>query len=193
MWRRPAAGVWRQPAEQDLDRVQQACGAHLPARRSAHVAGPHWWAPFWLFIFIRTAGDLEVDASTRTVSLSYLVAENGPCASGKACEYACLHCLTHLATICTIAAFAGHLQGLSATDVYRYLRAEHDATTVGLLLGLGAAHAGTCDADTSTMLFLHVPSQHPQVLSYGICCQHSRPYSWVMRACERRSSCGRVS
>ena len=58
---------------------------------------------------------------------------------------------------------SGHLRGLSATDVYRYLRAEHHATTVGLLLGLGAAHAGTCHAATSTMLFLHVPSRHPQV------------------------------
>lgn len=56
----------------------------------------------------------------------------------------------------------GHLKGLSDTDVYRYLRQEHDATTVGLLLGLGAAYAGTGHASTSTMMFLHVPSRHPQ-------------------------------
>lgn len=31
----------------------------------------------------------------------------------------------------TLLIFAGHLKGLSDTDVYRYLRQEHDATTGG--------------------------------------------------------------
>ena len=56
---------------------------------------------------------------------------------------------------------AGQLACLSATDIYRYLSQEHEATTIGLLLGLAAAHRATLDPTTSKMLFLHVPSKHP--------------------------------
>ena len=38
-----------------------------------------------------------------------------------------------------------HLDVLAATDVYRYLSEEHEATTVGVLLGMSAAHRGTMD------------------------------------------------
>eukprot|EP00898_Chlorokybus_atmophyticus_P000905 jgi/Chlat1/1815/Chrsp135S02131 len=55
----------------------------------------------------------------------------------------------------------GHLKVLAATDVYQYLSQEHDATTVGVLLGMAAAKRGTMDAATAKMLFLHIPARHP--------------------------------
>ena len=60
-----------------------------------------------------------------------------------------------------ILAHAGHLSCLSATDLYRYLSQEHDATTVGVLLGMAASKRGTLDPVISKMLFLHVPARHP--------------------------------
>jgi hypothetical protein len=58
-------------------------------------------------------------------------------------------------------AHAGHLAALSATDVYRYLAQEHDATTAAVLLGSAAAKRGSLDPAAAKMLFLHVPSRHP--------------------------------
>lgn len=59
---------------------------------------------------------------------------------------------------------AGHLTCLAATDLYRYLSQEHDATTAGVLLGMAAAKRGTSDASISKMLFLHLPSRFPPLL-----------------------------
>ncbi len=56
---------------------------------------------------------------------------------------------------------AGHLACLSSTDLYRYLSQEHDATTIGVLLGMAAAKRATLDATISKMLFLHIPARHP--------------------------------
>lgn len=39
---------------------------------------------------------------------------------------------------------ADHLSCLTLMDLYRYLSQEHDATTLAVLLGMGAAKAGTC-------------------------------------------------
>ncbi|KAK9834947.1 hypothetical protein WJX84_010452 [Apatococcus fuscideae] len=55
----------------------------------------------------------------------------------------------------------GHLSCLSATDLYRYLSQEHEATTIGVLLGMAAAKRSSADASISKMLFLHVPTRHP--------------------------------
>ncbi|KAK9819157.1 hypothetical protein WJX81_007920 [Elliptochloris bilobata] len=55
----------------------------------------------------------------------------------------------------------GHLACLSSTDLYRYLSQEHDATTIGVLLGMAAAKRATLDATISKMLFLHIPTRHP--------------------------------
>ena len=57
---------------------------------------------------------------------------------------------------------ADQLSCLTATDVYRYMSQEHDATTMGLLLGMAAAKAGTMDPVVSKMLFMHAPSLGPQ-------------------------------
>jgi anaphase-promoting complex subunit 1 len=55
----------------------------------------------------------------------------------------------------------GHLEALAPPDVYRYLTQEHDATTVGVLIGMAAAKRGSMDSTISKMLFLHIPSRHP--------------------------------
>ncbi|KAJ7525602.1 hypothetical protein O6H91_17G058400 [Diphasiastrum complanatum] len=54
-----------------------------------------------------------------------------------------------------------HLGVLAATDVYRYLAQEHEATTVGILLGMASAYRGTMDPAISKMLYLHIPARHP--------------------------------
>jgi hypothetical protein len=51
---------------------------------------------------------------------------------------------------------ADQLSCLTATDVYRYMSQEHDATTMGLLLGMAAAKAGKLmPATPSCMLHQH--------------------------------------
>ncbi|PSC69420.1 anaphase-promoting complex subunit 1 isoform X2 isoform B [Micractinium conductrix] len=55
----------------------------------------------------------------------------------------------------------GHLSCLAATDLYRYLSQEHDATIIGLLLGMAASKRGTQDATISKTLLLHLPTRHP--------------------------------
>ena len=45
-------------------------------------------------------------------------------------------------------------------DLYTYLSQEHEATMLGVLLGMAAAKRGTMDAATSKMLFLHLPARH---------------------------------
>jgi hypothetical protein len=58
----------------------------------------------------------------------------------------------------------GHLSRVTATDLYRYLAQEHEATTVAALLGVSAAKRGTADPATARLCFLHLPARHP--LSY---------------------------
>ncbi|EFN54660.1 hypothetical protein CHLNCDRAFT_9822, partial [Chlorella variabilis] len=55
----------------------------------------------------------------------------------------------------------GHLSCLAATDLYRYLAQEHDATIIGVLLGMAASKRGSQDATISKTLFLHLPTRHP--------------------------------
>ena len=43
----------------------------------------------------------------------------------------------------------------------RYLSEQHDATTIGVLLGAAATHRGSGDPRVSKMLLLHVPATHP--------------------------------
>jgi anaphase-promoting complex subunit 1 len=38
---------------------------------------------------------------------------------------------------------------------------EHDATTLGVLVGTAAARRGTMNPDASKMCFLHLPTRHP--------------------------------
>ena len=55
----------------------------------------------------------------------------------------------------------GHLRALTNTDLYRYLVQEHDATRVGVLIGMTAARRGTMHPKTSKMCFMNLPTRHP--------------------------------
>ncbi|KAF9379080.1 Anaphase-promoting complex subunit 1 [Podila verticillata] len=55
----------------------------------------------------------------------------------------------------------GHLRVLSASQLYRYLTAEHEMTSTGLLLGLACAHRGTMDRTTTKQLALRIPGLLP--------------------------------
>jgi len=55
----------------------------------------------------------------------------------------------------------GHLTALAMTDIYSYLSQGHDATTVGVLLGMAVAKRGTMDPAINKMLCLHIPSLLP--------------------------------
>lgn len=54
-----------------------------------------------------------------------------------------------------------HLRALSPHDWHMYLTLHHEPTTIAMLLGCAASRAGSGDALTSRMLFLHLPSRHP--------------------------------
>ena len=55
----------------------------------------------------------------------------------------------------------GHLSRMTATDLYRYLALEHEATTVAALIGIATANRGTADPATARVCFLHLPARHP--------------------------------
>lgn len=53
------------------------------------------------------------------------------------------------------------LSCLTVTDLYRYLSHEHDATLVGILLGISTSKRCSMDSTLTKILFLHLPSRHP--------------------------------
>ncbi|KAG0040761.1 Anaphase-promoting complex subunit 1 [Podila clonocystis] len=55
----------------------------------------------------------------------------------------------------------GHLRVLSASQLYRYLTAEHEMTSTGLLLGMACANRGTMDRMTTKQLALRIPGLLP--------------------------------
>lgn len=55
----------------------------------------------------------------------------------------------------------GQLSCLTVTDLYRYLSHEHDATLVGVLLGMSSSRKCSMDSTLTKMLFLHLPARHP--------------------------------
>ena len=55
----------------------------------------------------------------------------------------------------------GQLSCLTVTDIYRYLSHEHDATLLGILLGISSSKRCSMDSTITKMLFLHLPSRHP--------------------------------
>ena len=95
-----------------------------------------------------------------------------PCGQPRCALFRLWH-QTHLWTVCNgVADVAGHLAALSATDVYRYLAQEHDATTAAVLLGMAAARRASLDAGTAKMLFLHVPARwrpHHRLANGSVC------------------------
>jgi anaphase-promoting complex subunit 1 len=98
-----------------------------------------------------------------------LTGGRAPAATCRCCRSpACLclagnpACLLHPRATPTPPLPAGHLDRLATPDLYRYLSFEHDATRIGLLLGMAAAKRASMDPRTSTSLFMHVPNRHPQ-------------------------------
>lgn len=55
----------------------------------------------------------------------------------------------------------GAMAATQVPDVYDYLRQEHAATTIAVLLGMAASRRGSMDPAVYKMLFLHVPNRHP--------------------------------
>lgn len=51
----------------------------------------------------------------------------------------------------------GYLSSFLPTDIYQYLKQSHDATTVGILLGLAASRIGKMEENISKTLCLHIP------------------------------------
>lgn len=51
----------------------------------------------------------------------------------------------------------GYLETLLPTDIYWYLKPSHEATSVGLLLGISCSRIGKYDENTSKALCIHVP------------------------------------
>lgn len=55
----------------------------------------------------------------------------------------------------------GHLRSLHTLSKYEYLARFHELTSVGLLLGLAAAHRGTQDTQVTRMLSIHAEALLP--------------------------------
>ncbi|XP_012141180.1 anaphase promoting complex subunit 1 isoform X2 [Megachile rotundata] len=55
----------------------------------------------------------------------------------------------------------GHLKNLAPLSMYEYLVECHEATSVGLLLGLSATHRGTMNVSMTKLLSLHVETLLP--------------------------------
>ncbi|XP_076165385.1 anaphase promoting complex subunit 1 isoform X2 [Ptiloglossa arizonensis] len=55
----------------------------------------------------------------------------------------------------------GHLKNLAPFSMYEYLVECHEATSVGLLLGLSATHSGTMNVSMTKLLSLHVETLLP--------------------------------
>ncbi|KZV60330.1 hypothetical protein PENSPDRAFT_594179, partial [Peniophora sp. CONT] len=55
----------------------------------------------------------------------------------------------------------GHLRGLLTWHTFAYLTPKHELTSIGVLLGLSAAHAGTGDKHVTKLLAVHTPALLP--------------------------------
>lgn len=56
---------------------------------------------------------------------------------------------------------SGHLKKMVSWHSYVYLVPKHDLTTIGLMLGLGAAYVGTMDHLVTKLLCVHIPALLP--------------------------------
>nr|XP_033324577.1 anaphase-promoting complex subunit 1 [Megalopta genalis] len=66
----------------------------------------------------------------------------------------------------------GHLKNLAPFNMYEYLVECHEATSVGLLLGLSATHRGTMNVSMTKLLSLHVETLLPPT-SIELSVQHN--------------------
>lgn len=56
---------------------------------------------------------------------------------------------------------AGQIRSIGTYQAFKYLDPKHEYTSVGLLLGLGAAYLGTADVKVSSTLSVHTAALHP--------------------------------
>ena len=56
---------------------------------------------------------------------------------------------------------SGHLDTMSSSQAYEYLKAKHDPTSVGILLGLAVSYLGTGDPTVTSVISIHLPALHP--------------------------------
>lgn len=59
----------------------------------------------------------------------------------------------------------GHLKSLKFPKVLQYLKENHTTTSIGLLLGLGAAYKSTMDVNVVKFLSIHIPALYPSSTS----------------------------
>lgn len=55
----------------------------------------------------------------------------------------------------------GQIRSLGTYQAFKYMDPKHEYTSVGLLLGLGAAYLGTADVKVSSALAVHTAALHP--------------------------------
>lgn len=56
---------------------------------------------------------------------------------------------------------SGLLDTMSSSQAYDYLKAKHDPTSVGILLGLAVSYLGTGDPTVTSVISIHLPALHP--------------------------------
>jgi anaphase-promoting complex subunit 1 len=62
----------------------------------------------------------------------------------------------------------GHLEVLQKPDLYRYLKDGHEATTVGLLLGMACQYVGKADPTTNLIVRMHIPDTYDPALGASV-------------------------
>ncbi|GAA5827754.1 hypothetical protein JCM11251_007657 [Rhodosporidiobolus azoricus] len=55
----------------------------------------------------------------------------------------------------------GQLGAMLSSQAYEYLKAKHDPTSVGLLLGLAVNYLATADPTVTSVVSIHLPALHP--------------------------------
>jgi anaphase-promoting complex subunit 1 len=71
--------------------------------------------------------------------------------------------------------FHGYLKCIQKVEIYQYLKAKHEATTVGLFLGGAASMIGTADESFSKALCINISNLHPPNIDIEI----STPIQWA--------------
>lgn len=56
---------------------------------------------------------------------------------------------------------SGQIRSLGTYQAFKYMDPKHEYTSIGLLLGLGAAYLGTADVKVSSALSVHTAALHP--------------------------------
>lgn len=67
---------------------------------------------------------------------------------------------SHAGFLCGLG-LRGYLKVLPVADCYKYLRPQHDATSVAIILGMAASSVGSMDTGLTRMCCVHIPSMLP--------------------------------